>query len=387
VINAIIALLVIAALLWIVWRKSPKRILTANGVPKEYLQGLNYLLNEEPDKALEVLIKTLQVDSDTIETYLALGHLFRRRGEVDRAIRIHQNLIARPGLPKAERFQALLALGQDYLRAGVYDRAERLFLEVIDNKMYLPDSYRYLLDIYQQEKEWEKAIQTAEKLNAVSHDNVSRQVAHYYCELALEAKKKSSRETAFRYLKKAYQYDKYCVRASLLQGDWEKEEGQAKVALRYYRQALTEDADFLPEILPAVVSCYEMLNDEEGLIAELKRLLTQTPRISLILTLAEHLQKTADATTAATFLAEQLQQKPSIRGLHRLIKLQQAQITQEGSEQKNLALLQNLTEALLKDKPIYRCVQCGYASRILSWYCPGCKNWSTIKPIMGIEGE
>ena len=189
-INAIIALLVIVALLWIVWRKNPKRVLTTNGVPKEYLQGLNYLLNEEPDKALEVLIKTLQVDSDTIETYLALGHLFRRRGEVDRAIRIHQNLIARPGLPKTERFQALLALGQDYLRAGVYDRAERLFLEVIDSKLYLADSYRYLLDIYQQEKEWEKAIQTAEKLNSVGHDNVSRQVAHYYCELALEAKKK-----------------------------------------------------------------------------------------------------------------------------------------------------------------------------------------------------
>ncbi|MCD6046226.1 MAG: tetratricopeptide repeat ptrotein [Gammaproteobacteria bacterium] len=386
-INAIIALAVIAIFLWIYWQKSPKQSLTSTGVPKDYLVGLNYLLNEEPDKAVEVLIKTLQVDSDTIETYLALGHLFRRRGEVDRAIRIHQNLIARPSLSKNERIQALLALGQDYLRAGVYDRAERLFLEVIDSKLYVQESYRYLIDIYQQEKEWEKAIQAAEKLSALSHDNLGRQVAQYYCELALETQKKSGREMAFRYLKKAYEYDKYCVRASMLQGDWEKEAGHTKVALRYYRQALSEDADFLPEVLPAMVACYEDLKDEAALMEELKQLLTQYPRISLILILADRLQKTQGATAAVDFLAEQLQQKPSIRGLHRLIHLQQAQSEHPGLEQRNLALLQTLTEALLKDKPIYRCLQCGYASKILHWYCPGCKHWNTIKPIMGIEGE
>jgi lipopolysaccharide assembly protein B len=387
VINAVIALAVIAVFLWIYWRKNPKQSLTSTGVPKDYLVGLNYLLNEEPDKAVEILIKTLQVDSDTIETYLALGHLFRRRGEVDRAIRIHQNLIARPSLSKNERIQALLALGQDYLRAGVYDRAERLFLEVIDSKLYAQESYRYLIDIYQQEKEWEKAIQAAEKLSTLSHDNVGRQVAHYYCELALETQKKSGRETAFRTLKKAYQYDKYCVRASWIQGDWEKEAGHAKVALRYYRQALSEDADFLPEILPAMVACYEDLHDEAALMTELKQLLAQYTRISLILTLADRLRTTHGATAAVDFLAEQLQQKPSIRGLDRLIHLQQAESAHQGLEQRNLALLQTLTEALLKDKPIYRCLQCGYSSKILHWYCPGCKHWNTIKPIMGIEGE
>ncbi|MBY0377225.1 MAG: lipopolysaccharide assembly protein LapB [Gammaproteobacteria bacterium] len=386
-INAVIALAVIAILLWIVWQKKPKDTLTSTGVPKDYLVGLNYLLNEEPDKAVEILIKTLQVDSDTIETYLALGHLFRRRGEVDRAIRIHQNLIARPSLSKNERIQALLALGQDYLRSGVYDRAERLFLEVIDSKLYLQESYKYLIDIYQQEKEWEKAIVAAEKLSILSHDNVERQMAHYYCELALETQKKSGKETAFRYLKKAYQYDKYCVRASWLQGDWEKESGHAKIALRYYRQALTEDADFLPEILPAMVACYEELGDEAALMIELKQLLAQYPRISLILTIAERLQKTKGAAVAVDFLAEQLQQKPSIRGLNHLIHLQQAQSAHQSIESRDLALLQTLTEALLKDKPIYRCVQCGYSSKILDWYCPSCKHWNTVKPIMGIEGE
>lgn len=383
-INAIIALAIIIFLLWIYWQKTPKNTLTSTGVPKDYLLGLNYLLNEEPDKALEVLIKTLQVDSDTIETYLALGHLFRRRGEVDRAIRIHQNLIARPSLSKNERIQALLALGQDYLRSGVYDRAERLFLEVIDSKLYLQESYTYLLDIYQQEKEWEKAITVAEKLSALSSNNIGREVAHYYCELALETQRKSGYETAFRYLKKAYQYDKYCVRASWLQGDWEKEAGNPKIALGYYREAITEDPDFLPEILPAIVSCYEQLQDEKALMNELKTLLMQYPRISLILTMAERLQKTEGNSAAVDFLAQQLQQKPSIRGLNYFIQLQQGR---SDLENRDLQLLRRLTESLLKDRPIYRCVQCGYASKILDWHCPSCKHWNTIKPIVGVEGE
>ncbi len=383
-INAIIALAIIAILLWIYWQKKPRNTLTSTGVPKDYLVGLNYLLNEEPDKALEVLIKTLQVDSDTIETYLALGHLFRRRGEVDRAIRIHQNLIARPSLSKNERIQALLALGQDYLRSGVYDRAERLFLEVIDSKLYLQESYTYLLDIYQQEKEWEKAIAVAEKLSALSPNHIGREVAHYYCELALETQRKSGYEMAFRYLKKAYQYDKYCVRASWLQGDWEKEAGNPKIALGYYREAVTEDPDFLPEILPAIVACYEHLQDEKALMNELKTLLMQYPRISLILTIVDQLQKTEGDSAAVDFLAQQLQQKPSIRGLNHFIHLQQGR---SDLENRDLQLLKTLTESLLKDKPIYRCVQCGYASKILDWHCPSCKHWNSVKPIIGVEGE
>src|SRR5580698_6864367 len=133
-------------------------------LPRDYLVGLNFLLNEEPDKAVDVFIKMLEVDSDTVETHLAVGKLFRRRGEVDRAIRIHQNLIARPQLDKTYRDQSLFELGQDYLSAGVLDRAERIFLEVLDIKDYSVPAMRALLDIYQQEKAWENAIQTASRL-------------------------------------------------------------------------------------------------------------------------------------------------------------------------------------------------------------------------------
>lgn len=211
---------------WIVAGKGSRFSMDNNNgmVPKDYLLGLNFLLNEEPDKAVDVFIKMLEVDSDTVETHLALGSLFRRRGEVDRAIRIHQNLIARPHLDKQQRIQALMALGQDYMRAGVLDRAERIFLEVVENGSETGPSLHYLLDIYQQEKAWDQAVLIARKIAVSTGEAMQSNIAHYYCELALEARMANDNDLARRHLRKALTIDKKCVRASLLQGDLEAQE-------------------------------------------------------------------------------------------------------------------------------------------------------------------
>jgi lipopolysaccharide biosynthesis regulator YciM len=153
-------------------------------LPSAYFKGLNFLLNEQPDKAIEVFMRVLEVNSDTVETHLALGNLFRRRGEVERAIRIHQNLIARPTLDKEQRSHALLELGQDYLKAGLFDRAENLFLELAEIRAHSEQALKLLLHIYQQEKEWEKAISITRKLARVSGKNLDEMIAHFYCELA-----------------------------------------------------------------------------------------------------------------------------------------------------------------------------------------------------------
>ena len=150
----------------------------------DYFQGLNYLLNEQPDKAIEVFVRMLEVNSDTVETHLALGNLFRRRGEVDRAIHIHQNLIARPTLKPEQRTQALMELGQDYMRAGLLDRAESLFEELVQVDAHTAAALQQLLVIYQQEKDWDRAIQTARRLGVVSGRNMAPVIAQYYCELA-----------------------------------------------------------------------------------------------------------------------------------------------------------------------------------------------------------
>jgi lipopolysaccharide assembly protein B len=356
--------------------------------PRDYFTGLNYLLNEQPDKAVDVFVKVLEVDSETVETHLALGNLFRRRGEVDRAIRIHQNLIARPSLGKQHRVQALLALGRDYQRAGVLDRAERLFLQVVESGEYVPASLRYLLDIYQQQKNWDLAIATARKYEAVTNELMPINIAHYYCELAGEARIKKNIELARRYLKDAIAIDKACVRASLLLGEIESEAGNIKSAIRMYKQIKQQDPEYLSETLAPLVQCYEQHQSvltESELMDYLWQCLKEYPRISIALVIAERLQKKQGDAVAVEFLIEQLRQRSSLRGMKRLIQLQL--LTAEGQAQQNLAMLQDLTASLLKNKPVYQCRQCGLNGRVLYWHCPGCKNWGTVKPIHGVEGD
>ncbi len=353
--------------------------------PQDYLTGLNYLLNEQPDKAVDIFIKMLEVDSETVETHLALGNLFRRRGEVDRAIRIHQNLIARPNLEKSQRVQAMLALGRDYMLAGVLDRAERLFLEVIDAGIYAADSLKYLLDIYEQEKDWEKCISIAQKIEVTLGDSMRSVIAHYYCELALEDYSVVNDEQRFRYLKRALNVDKKCVRAVLIAGSWEAEEGNYKAAIRSYKKVKEQDPDYLSEAIPPLITCYQKIGQEAQLIQYLRSCLDEHPRISIVLVLSERLKHWQSEAVAADFVAEQLRVRPSIRGLKQLIELQIS--LSEGSAKEKLSLLKQLTEQLIKEKPVYRCGNCGFSGKVLHWQCPGCKLWNVVKPIHGLEGD
>jgi len=351
---------------------------------RDYLIGLNYLLNEQPDKAVDIFIKMLEVDSETIETHLALGNLFRRRGEVDRAIRIHQNLISRSNLEKSQRIQALLSLGRDYMLAGVLDRAERLFQEVIESGEYTKESLTYLQDIYQQEKDWEQAIVVAEKLEMQTGCSMSKVIAHYYCELAEEAYK-NNKEQAQRLLKRAIAVDHGCVRATLLNGQWQMEQGYYRQAIDLYFYVKEQDPDYLSEAIKPLVKCYQYSGDEVELIQFLRSCLVEHPRISVMLELSDRLQHYQGEQIAADFLATQLREHTSFRGLSQLIKLQVD--LSEGTTREKLQLLHGLTIRLLKDKPVYRCGHCGYAGKVLHWQCPSCRHWDSIKPLHGLEGD
>lgn len=351
----------------------------------DYFLGLNYLINEQPDKAVDVFIKMLEVDTDTVEVHLALGNLFRRRGEVDRAIRIHQNLIARPQLIRAQRIHALAELGQDYLKAGVLDRAEKLFLELANTSEDAIPSLRYLLNIYQQQKDWEQAITIAQKLQSITGESKQREIAHFYCELAEKMYEKNNKEQAQKYLKKAQSVDKNCARASLMQARLEEALGFHKAAIINYKLARDQNPDYLHEIIKSLTSCYAKLNDENSLLNYLEGSLAKTSCISVTLAYADLLQKSQSNIAAIEFLAERIRLNPSLRGLSRLIDLY-LDISEHQSRSK-LLILRNLVEQLLKNRAIYRCTECGIAGKTLYWQCPGCKNWSTTKPIQGLEGE
>ncbi len=352
-------------------------------LPRDYLVGLNFLINEETDKAVDVFIKMLEVDSDTVETHLAVGKLFRRRGEVERAIRIHQNLIARPQLDKPAREQAMFELGQDYLSAGMLDRAEKIFNELLSIKEQHAAALKALLDIYQQEKAWKKAIHIAYKLETAANKNLQNVIAHYYCEIAEEAIKAKQYARAERYLSRAVDADRQCVRASLIQAKMQIEKNDYKAAVKSLKYIKAQNPDYLSEAIELLAECYEKLNEETGLIGYLKQLLLEYPRLPVVLILADRIRKWKGDKVAADFVADYVRRYPSLHGLQLFVDIHLS--STEGRAREDLTILQGLMNKLLADKPDYQCTTCGYSGKTLYWHCPSCKSWSSIKPMFSIE--
>ena len=382
-------LLPVAALSgWVIGRRgrSPgQRSGPGEGLRGDYFQGLNYLLNEQPDKAIEVFTRMVEVDSDTVETHMALGNLFRRRGEVDRAIRIHQNLIARPSLNREQRTLALLELGEDYLRAGLLDRAENLFQEVVETGTYVPHALTHLLDIYQQEKEWENAIQVAARLEQQSDRSMGPRIAQFYCEQVEAAWRQGEINHARNLIKRALTADPDCVRASILQGDIERSVGNYKQALKCYQRVRDQDRDYLPEVLVGLHECYTQLGRADGFRQFLEAVQREYAGASVVLALAERIRHDDGEDAAARYLVDQLRARPSVRGLNRLIELNLARSGQ--AEGEDLEVLRELFHSLLRDRPGYGCRNCGFQARTMHWHCPSCRSWATIKPIHGVQGE
>jgi lipopolysaccharide biosynthesis regulator YciM len=383
--------LLLPAAAWSGWwlakrNQSDKNNNVTNRLSQEYVVGLNYLLNEQADKAVDIFIKLLEVDSDTVETHLALGSLFRRRGEVDRAIRIHQNLIARPQLSLLQRKEALMALGQDYMSAGVFDRAERIFLEVVElGGSKETSSLHGLLAIYQQEKSWEKALDIIKKLEISTGNSLHHQAAHYYCEMANQALKHNAMDKAAYCVKQAMNVDPGSVRASLMNASIDMKEGRFKQAIRSLKKVPLQDAEFLSEIIEPLVYCHKELDLMVDCINYLEQTLGEHPRASVIFVIAEYLRQSQNMDSAIDFVADNLSKHPSIRGLNRLIywHLESA----HGKVREKLQMLYDVTSKFLDNKPIYRCGHCGFGGKHLHWHCPSCKQWGRMKPIHGLEGD
>lgn len=374
---------------WMGRRRYDKESIRHGGVPfkmrRDYFKGLNYLINEQPDKAVDVFIKLLEVDSDTVETHLALGSLFRRRGEVERAIRIHQNIIARPDLATQHRLQALSELGQDYLRAGVLDRAERLFLELVELGERNQSSYRFLLNIYQQEKDWVKAIEIAQKLQGLG-ESMGVIIAHYHCEIAEQALDQGNASSAHLNLKKAQTYHSSCVRASLIRAKIEFNDQNYKAAIQNYQKIINQDPEFLIEMINPLINCYRALGEEDKMLTYFRDCLARYPHLSLVLAISGYLQRSQSYEHAIEFIAEQVRQKPSLAGVKCLVGSYLKEIHPRGETDK-FAVIDQLLDQLLVDVPHYRCGQCGFSSKSLFWLCPSCHKWETIKPIQQIDTE
>ena len=350
----------------------------------QYFQGLNYLLNEQPDKAIQVFLELAEVNKDTVETHMALGSLFRRRGEVDRAIRFHQNIIAKPGLGAEQRTQALLELGEDYMRAGLLDRAERLFAELIETDAHTPSALRSLLEIYQQEKDWEKALEQAQRLEQVSGEHMGDVMAQFCCEMADEALAANDRERARRHLRQARRHDPRCIRARFVLAEIASQEGDYGTALDLFEEIAELDPDYIPELLEDYVVAAVQAEEQERGRCKLDEWAADYKGISLILKLTDFLAEEQGKEEAGRYLIETLTNKPSVRGLDRLIELKSTgHLDVESSDD----ILKAVTRRLMERQPAYRCNHCGFSGQTHHWQCPSCRKWSTTKKIHGVLGE
>jgi lipopolysaccharide biosynthesis regulator YciM len=365
---------------WLAARLEQKRHARQSlDLPSAYFKGLNFLLNEQPDKAIEVFIQVLEVNSDTVETHLALGNLFRRRGEVERAIRVHQNLIARPALDKEQRSHALLELGQDYLKAGLLDRAESLFLELSEIRAHSEQALKLLLHIYQQEKEWEKAIAIMRKLSRLSGKKLDDVIAQYYCELADQAYARKDYSTTRDFLKQAFSADENCVRASILLGDLEVQQGKYREAIQAWRKVEQQDVHYLGEVAGRIAEGFRKLDDDQGLHDYFHDALQQHGGVALALTFSDIIRNREGVKAAEKFVVDWLRRRPNVHGLHQLLELNLAEA--DGPARDDLILLRGIIEELRAQHLGYVCGQCGFKGKSLHWICPSCNRWNTIKPV------
>ncbi len=372
---------------YLVARRGTERVkgLQVDKLRRNYFRGLNFLLNEQPDKAIEVFLQIAEVDNHTVETHLALGSLFRRRGEADRAIRLHQNLIARPNLTADQKSVALLELGEDYMRAGLLDRAEVLFTDLLTIDAYAAPALRQLISICQQERDWHRAIEHARRLEKISGESQARVIAHFLSEIASAACQKSDISSAEHLIQEAIQIDRKAVRPRLLQGHLAMQREDWRAAAAAFEAALDNDVDFVPNALPQIIACLEKLHEPARIRRYLESLSERYPGVSPMLALAKRIEDEDGVAAAAQFLSKRLQQRPSVRGLAALVELQI--LVSAGESRDQLMTLRELFRQLIEDQAVYRCNHCGFGARSHFWQCPGCKNWGSVKPVHGVAGD
>ncbi|MCW8955815.1 MAG: lipopolysaccharide assembly protein LapB, partial [Gammaproteobacteria bacterium] len=248
----------------------------------DYFQGLNYLLNDEQDKALEIFLKLVEVDWETIDTSLALGTIFRRKGELDKSIKLHQSLLARPSLPQQYKSRVLLELARDYQLSGWLDRAEGLFNEVLKDDIFSHEALKHLMNIYQQEHEWNAAINIARRYQRKGKENLRPVIAQYFCELSEQALASGDEKLAESLATQALSEDENCVRSSIILGSIAMDRGAHKRAIRFFQQVEFQNIEFMSLVIDKLAECYRNLSNLKSLITYLKSMERTYDNISFI---------------------------------------------------------------------------------------------------------
>ncbi|MFO1351127.1 MAG: lipopolysaccharide assembly protein LapB [Gammaproteobacteria bacterium] len=370
---------VAAASGWWLAKREPDTPFYSYNNNSEYFKGLNYLLDDKPDQAIEVFTRMVEMDKDTVETHMTLGNLFRRRGEVDRAIHIHHNLMSRANLTAQQRSRAMLELAEDYMRAGLFDRAENLYRALAEYSEHTVAALHRLLDIYEQEKDWEQAIAHCDRLERMTGQVRKLEAAHYCCELAEAAMRHGDSARAQDYLKQALQRDANCARASLLHAQIAMAGGDCKSAVAHLQAVERQNPNFFTEIIAPLGQCYAALNRQSELLEYLRNVHQHDHSGRFTAVLAELLAQQEGASAAIQFLEQELREYPSFIALRYLVELKIAH--KQYPQASDIETLYRTSKHMLNGAARYRCDNCGFIGKSLHWHCPSCKRWSTIKPL------
>ncbi|WP_323658860.1 lipopolysaccharide assembly protein LapB [Pectobacterium versatile] len=379
---------VAAAYGWYMGRRSAQqdKEQESNRLSREYVTGVNFLLSNQQDKAVELFLDMLKDDSNTFEAHLTLGNLFRSRGEVDRAIRIHQALTESASLTFEQRLLAVQQLGRDYMAAGLYDRAEESFNQLVDEEDFRRSALQQLLQIYQATSDWPTAIDVAEKLVKMGKDPLRVDIAHFYCELALLAMGSDDLDKALTLLKKGATADSQCARASIMMGRIYMAQQDYSRAVEALRQVLDQDKELVSETLPMLQECYQHLDQPLDWANFLRRCVEENTGATAELMLADILEREEGAEVAQAYINRQLQRHPTMRVFHRLMDFHLHE-AEDGRTKENLQGLRDMVGEQIRTKPRYSCRKCGFTSQSLYWQCPSCRTWASVKPIRGLDGQ
>ena len=375
---------------WLVARYSEKENTTKTPLktlPSAYFRGLNFLLNEQPDNAIDAFKSATGTQSDIAEVQLSLGNLYRRRGEIEKATQLHENLLARTKSDQGLHALALYELAQDYQKAGLLDRAENLYLELIDSGFQTDAACSHLLQIYEQEKDWNHAISVIDNyMTQDCSESTCARKSHYYCELAELSITGGRFKDATEFLSQATQSDSNNLRAIIQSGRIEATLGHHKQAMFLWKQVIESNSLYVREVIEHIANAYRALNDQKGLNRYLSTVIEQHKSSKAMLLLTENILKTSGEQKAEEKLAGWLRKNPSISGLRKLLDIKLNSSSLNSKQKRDLILLSKLLESVIKSQFAYQCRQCGFAGRYFYWHCPSCRSWNSITAQRSVLG-